>query len=207
ALWPDTPPDGVLRQFWRAFGDLRTRLRDVGGDDLDVLVKTGEHYRPATTEIACDLWELQAALGEASCATDDEGTRSSLRRAVDAYRGELAQGADWPWVEPVRADLHRRSLDAHLRLAELEAAAGCTDRAAEILERAIDLDRYAEEPYRRLMALQAAVGRTDAVRATWRLLCSRLTEADLEVEPATTRLYRTLTAEAAEHPRPLRLSS
>ncbi|MGH8996043.1 MAG: hypothetical protein ACRDYB_08460, partial [Acidimicrobiales bacterium] len=85
--------------------------------------------------------------------------------------------------------------------------AGCTDRAADILERAIDLDRYAEEPYRRLMALQAAVGRPDAVRATWKLLCSRLAEADLEVEPASTRLYRSLTAEVAEHPRPLRLSS
>ncbi|MHB1931240.1 MAG: LysM peptidoglycan-binding domain-containing protein, partial [Acidimicrobiales bacterium] len=27
ALWPDTPPEAVLRQFWRALGDLRAGLR------------------------------------------------------------------------------------------------------------------------------------------------------------------------------------
>lgn len=207
ALWSDTAPDGVLRQFWRAFGDLRTRLREAGGDSLDVLVKTGEHYRPATEEIACDLWELQGALGDASRADGDDVARTALRRAVDAYRGELLQGCDWRWVEPIRADLHRRALDAHLRLAELEEAAGCSERAAEVLERAIELDGYAEEPYRRLMTLHGTQGRTDAVRATWKLLNRRMNELDLEVEPATARLYRALTAELADHPRPLPLSS
>jgi DNA-binding SARP family transcriptional activator len=78
------------------------------------------------------------------------------------------------------------------------------------LERAIDLDRYAEEPYRRLMALQAAHGRIDAVTATWKLLHQRLGDLDLEVEPATTRLYRSLTAsvpDTSEGAHPVRLSS
>ena len=207
ALWPDTVPDGVLRQFWRAFGDLRSRLRDAGGDGLDVLVKAGDHYQPAASEIACDLWDLQAALGDAARASDDEAAREALRRAVDAYQGELLQGTDWLWVEPVRADLHRRALDAHLRLAELEEAAGCPDAARAVLERAIELDRYAEEPYRRLMALHGAHGRTDAVRATWKLLNHRMAELDVEVDAASARLYRTLTAEVGERTGPLRLSS
>ena len=205
ALWPDTAPDGVLRQFWRAFGDLRSRLRDAGGDGLDVLVKAGDHYQPAVAEIACDLWDFQAALGDAARASDDEATRVALRRAADAYKGELLQGADWLWVEPVRADLYRRALDAHLRLAELERAAGCPDAARAVLERAIELDRYAEEPYRRLMALHGAHGRTDAVRATWKLLNHRMGELDVEVDAASARLYRTLTAEVGERTGPLRL--
>ena len=196
-LWPDTAPDQVGRQFWRAFGDLRTRLRDAGGEGLDVLVKAGDHYQPAATEIACDLWELQAALRDAARAEDDDSARAALRRGVEAYRGELLDGCDWLWVEPVRADLHRRALDAHLRLAELEVAAGHPDAAAGVLERAVDLDRYAEEPYRRLMTIQGAAGRTDAVRATWRLLQRRLAELDLEVEPQTARLYRDLTDQPA----------
>ncbi len=209
ALWPDTTPERVGKQFWRAFGDLRARLRGPGDEALDVLTKTGEHYRPCAAEIACDLWEFQAALADAARGTDDQA-RAALRQAVDTYRGDLLQGSDYPWVEPVRQDLHRRALDAHLRLAELEEHAGQPDAAADTLERAIDLDRYAEEPYRRLMTVHAARGRIDAVTATWKLLRQRLGDLDLEVEPTTTRLYRSLTTnvpDTSDGARPIRLSS
>ena len=208
ALWPDTAPDRVQRQFWRAFGDLRARFRGPGDEALDVLEKNGEHYQPAAAEITCDLWEFQRALGEAAQAVDDEHARRALRRAVDTYHGDLLAGSDYPWVEPVRQDLHRRALDAHLRLAELDDHMGHPDAAIDTLEQAIDLDRYAEEPYRRLMATQATRGRLDAVTSTWKLLHQRLSDLDLDVEPATTRLYRSLTAsEDAGPPRPVRLSS
>ncbi|MGH9089160.1 MAG: LysM peptidoglycan-binding domain-containing protein, partial [Acidimicrobiales bacterium] len=52
ALWPDTDPDQVRRQFWRPFGDLRARFRSSGDGALDVLEKTGEHYRPHPAEIS-----------------------------------------------------------------------------------------------------------------------------------------------------------
>ncbi|MDA8285163.1 MAG: BTAD domain-containing putative transcriptional regulator [Actinomycetota bacterium] len=194
ALWPGTDPDGVLRQFWRSFGDLRTRFRSAGGDGLEVLEKTGEHYRAAPGEIACDYWDFQRLLADAARADDDETARMALARAVGFYRGDLLQGVGELWVEPVRHDLHRRCLDAHLRLAELEERAGRTDAAVAALERAIELDRYAEEPYRRLMALHAACGRADALAATWQLLARRLGDIDVDVDDATARLYRTLTA-------------
>ncbi len=208
ALWSDTPPEAVLRQFWRALGDLRAGLRGPGGETPEVLEKSGERYRPAPGEIACDLWELQAALGAAARAEDGDTARQALCRAVEVYRGDLLDGTGDQWVEPVRQDLHRRALDAHLRLAELEEAAGRPDAAVATLERAVELDRYAEEPYRRLMTLQAARGRLDAVGSTWRQLNLRLAELDLDVEPASARLYRTLTAsEAVGAPRPARLRS
>jgi len=208
ALWPDTPPEAVLRQFWRALGDLRAGLRGSAGETPEVLEKSGDRYRPAPGEIACDLWELQAALGAAARAEDDEAARQALRRAVEVYRGELLEGMGDPWVEPVRQDLHRRALDAHLRLAELEEAAGRPDAAVATLEQAVELDGYAEEPYRRLMTIHAARGRLDAVGSTWRQLNRRLAELDLDVEPASARLYRTLTAgEETDAPRPARLPS
>jgi DNA-binding SARP family transcriptional activator/LysM repeat protein len=210
ALWPDTIPEQVQRQFWRPFGDLRARFRGPGGDAFDVLTKNGEHYQPCADEITCDLWDFQAALAETARASNDDQARAALRRAVDTYRGDLLQGSDYPWVEPVRQDLHRRALDAHLRLAELEDHAGHLDAAVDTLERAIDLDRYAEEPYRRLMALHGAHGRIDAVTATWKLLQRRLADLDIDVDNATDRLYRTLTAANAmteTEPRPIRLSS
>jgi DNA-binding SARP family transcriptional activator len=116
------------------------------------------------------------------------------------------------WVEPVRQDLHRRAVDAHLRLADLEDRSGRPDAAVAVLERIIDLDRYAEEPYRRLMNLHAAHGRLDAVTATWQLLQRRLADLDVDVDEATARLYRTLVAPAPapgppRQPRPVRLTS
>ncbi|MDA8274247.1 MAG: bacterial transcriptional activator domain-containing protein, partial [Actinomycetota bacterium] len=210
ALWPDTPPDRVLNQFWHPLGDLRAYFRGPAGETLDVLEKLGEHYRPNPAEITCDLWDFQTGLAEAARATDDESARQALRRAVDAYRGDLLAGSDYSWVEPVRQDLHRRALDAHLRLAELEERAGHPDAAVDTLERVIDLDRYAEEPYRRLMTLHAGHDRLDAVTATWQVLQRRLADLDVDGDDATARLYRSLTAPDATgpgRPRPIRLSS
>jgi len=209
ALWPNTAPDRLLKQFWYPLGDLRTFFRGSDDTSLDVLEKVGEHYRPNPEEINCDLWEFQSALGQAARAGDDEQARAALARAVDAYGGDLLAGLDYPWVEAARQDLHRRAVDAHLRLAELEDQAGRPDAAIDVLERVVGLDRYAEEPYRRLMTLQAAQGRLDAVAATWRLLQRRLAELDLDVDDATARLYHALTAPGTDpaRPRPVRLSS
>ena len=207
ALWPDTEPDRVHAEFWRSFSDLRTCLRNRSGADLEVLAKVGEHYRAVVSEINCDLWTFQAALSETVAGSDTETTRVALRRAVDAYRGEFLIGDDRPWVEPVRQNLHRRSLDAHLRLAELEEEAGQTDAAVELLERAIERDRYAEEPYRRLMALHGSRGRGDAIRDVWLMLHARVAELDLDVEDATASLYYHLTASAVRQAHPRRMSS
>jgi DNA-binding SARP family transcriptional activator len=209
ALWPDTPPDRVLKQFWHPLGDLRTYFRGPNKEALEVLEKVGDHYRPSPAEIACDLWDFQSALADAARAGDDGKARAALRQAIDAYQGDLLAGSAEPWVEPVRQDLHRRAVDAHLRLAELEDRAGHPDAAVATLERIIDLDRYAEEPYRRLMSLHAAHGRRDAVTATWQLLQRRLADLDVDVDEATARLYRTLIATDSAPPpiRPIRLTS
>jgi DNA-binding SARP family transcriptional activator len=210
ALWPDTPPDRVLKQFWHPLGDLRTYFRGPNKEALEVLEKVGEHYRPSPTEIACDLWDFQSALGDAARAGTDQQACAALRRAIGVFKGDLLAGTAERWVEPVRQDLHRRAVDAHLRLAELEDNAGHPDAAVAVLERIIDMDRYAEEPYRRLMALHAAHGRHDAVTATWQVLQRRLADLDVDVDEATARLYRTLVAPCPDVPagtRPIRLSS
>jgi DNA-binding SARP family transcriptional activator/LysM repeat protein len=210
ALWPDTSAGQAHKPFWRALGELRTRFRGADVEALDVLTREGERYRLRSSEITSDLWEFQRALGAAVAADDDAVCRQALRRAVEVYAGDLLLGWDEPWIEVARQDLHRRCLDAHLRLAELEDHDGEFERAIATLEGAIDLDRYAEEPYRRIMRLQAAQGRPDTVKATWRLLQSRLGDLDLDVEDATAHLYRSLTVAGANPlhaPHPVRAGS
>ncbi|MBV9660681.1 MAG: LysM peptidoglycan-binding domain-containing protein [Acidimicrobiales bacterium] len=194
-LWPDTDPKLVHRQFWTAASNLRSRLREWGELESKILDQVGNVYRLDPNTVFADLWDFQTALDHANRAGDDNETLTALRRAVAAYRGDLAQTAGWLWLGAPREDLHRRAVNAHLRLAELEQAAGNPAAAEATLEKVIDLDRYAEEPYRRLMTLQAGQGRTDAVKATWRQLQRRLVEIDLDPDPATGRLYRQLVAD------------
>lgn len=208
ALWPDTEPARVHKQFWLGAANLRTRLGAESEPHTKVLVQTGPVYRLDTDAIGCDLWQFQAALTAAARAGEEPVARDALRRAVDCYRGDLLAGTDYPWVEPIRQDLRRRALDAHLRLADLEGRLGAPEAAEAVLQRAVGLDRYSEEPYRRLMVLQGARGRSDQVAETWQLLERRLDEIDVDVEPATLRLYRSLTTGDAGPPevvRPVRL--
>jgi DNA-binding SARP family transcriptional activator len=192
-LWPDTDPSQVHRQFWTAAGNLRTRLREPADTEARVLDQAGEVYRLDPEVVSADLWEFQHALADAARSPDDEAAAAALRRAVDAFGGDVAQGSGWLWIEPAREDLHRRAVDAHLRLAELEEGLGNPAAAEAVLERVVDLDRYGEEPYRRLMVLQAKSGRIDAVKATWRLLQRRLLDLDLDPDPSSGELYRSLT--------------
>ena len=210
ACWSNTDPVEVSTKFWRAASDLRKHIGRVARPATQLLVQVGDAYRLDPQAIECDLWQFQAALTDAAGASDDTSTRDALRRVVACYRGEFVENADYRWVEPVRQDLHRRALDAYLRLAELEEQFGAPDAAEEVLGRAIELDRYAEEPYRRLMTLQGVRDRPDTVAATWRLLERRLAEIDVDPEPATVRLYRSLSAPLTtreSHSGPLRLSS
>ena len=52
----------------------------------------------------------------------------------------------------------------------------------------MDADPVTEELYRRLMRLQAGLGRPDAVRRTYRLLARRLADLDIDPDPDTEQL-------------------
>lgn len=69
------------------------------------------------------------------------------------------------------------------RLAELSQADGDDDAAVAALQRAVDLDPYAEETARRLIVLHERSGNPDAARRAYRRLC-RVLQDDLDVDPS-----------------------
>jgi len=194
ALWPDVPVDKGPQRFWTALGNLRSRMRGpAGAPRLELLVKSGDHYAVESDVIDSDVWRFQSALAEAIAAVqDDELAKAALSEATSIYRGDFAEDADYLWAEPVREDLHRRALDACVRLSEIQARGGQLDAAIATLERAIEFDPYVEEIFRRLMRLQVQRRRPDALARVWMLLQSRLAELDVEPEDATLKLYREL---------------
>ncbi|MHB8450668.1 MAG: BTAD domain-containing putative transcriptional regulator [Mycobacteriales bacterium] len=191
AIWGELDLERGRQHFWNAQASLRARLRGSGdAPDADVLVKAGALYRPHPQLLDADVWRFHAALGDAARAGDAPSATAALERAVASFRGDLLVGTDYAWAEQAREDVHRRGLDAHLRLAELHDGAGRPEAALATLEHAIVIDPIGEEAYRRLLALQGRLGRIDAVQRTWRLLRRKLADLDLEPETATVALYR-----------------
>ncbi len=98
--------------------------------------------------------------------------------AVIAYGGAFVEGERFPWAEAPREDLRRRALNAATRLAELHQEHGQLEAALTVLEKAVTWDPQAEELYRRIMRLQAALGRPHAVQRTYDRLATHLDELD-----------------------------
>ena len=194
ALWPDVSAKRGRERFWTALGNLRSRLKGPGQDGIEIITKVGGHYRPDPSVLDVDLWRFENALSEAARAGTSAEAVLALEAASATYRGDFYPNGDALWVEPVREDLHRRALDAHIRLAVLHADGGRVEAAIAVLERTIELDVICEDAYRRLISLQIGLGRNDAAQRTWRLLLGRLAELDLEPEGATAALMRDVLA-------------
>jgi DNA-binding SARP family transcriptional activator len=186
ALWPEADPGRGPEWFWSALGNLRTRLRSATGQtDLKVIDRIGQIYQVDTSLFDVDLWRFQAAVGAAEEASDPKRVADALTRASEEYQGDFLDSAYFEWADAPREDLRRRAVDVAATLAELQIGAGEFEAAVRALERATAIDPYAEDLYRRLMRLQAQLGRIHAVRHTFARLESRLAELDVDPEPAT----------------------
>ena len=116
---------------------------------------------------------------------------AALKDAAALYRGPLAEGAGYDWAEPYAETARRRALDTWTAIAELLEPAD-PDQALAALDTALSHDPYNEYLYQRIMRIQAAAGRPEAVRRTLRLLETRLTELGLTPAAQTRQAAATL---------------
>ena len=112
-------------------------------------------------------------------------------RRSRAYHGPLADGTGYDWAEPYAEQARRRALDAWTRIAEITAPRD-PEQALAALETALGHDPYNEFVYQKIMRLQAAAGRPDAVRRTLSLLEARLGELGITPGPQTRTLAASL---------------
>jgi DNA-binding SARP family transcriptional activator len=179
ALWPESAPGYGTSQRNLALRKLRDLLRAATGltGPMFVILAAGR-YRLDPALAGADVWDFQAALDEAHRAPGDAARLAAWRKAAALYRGPLADGAGYDWAEPYAEAARRRALDAWTRIAELIWPAD-PEQALAALETALGHDPFNEYLYQRIMRLQAAAGRPDAVRRTLRLLETRLAELGL----------------------------
>ncbi|WP_213013862.1 BTAD domain-containing putative transcriptional regulator [Paractinoplanes toevensis] len=146
------------------------------------------------TAFDLDVWRLRDALAHAQTADGPAERIPALRRAVDAYTGEFAEGCDYDWAEPYRQALRNQALDAALDLAHALTTTGDHDQAADVLQTAIRLHPYAEQLYQQAMHAHAARGDLTAVRALRRTLTQHLAEIDAQPSDETMALADRLVA-------------
>lgn len=193
-LWPQAAPEDVTNSFYTLTSNIRRVLRDAtGAGEAEFLLHTTDRYRLDPALITVDLWQYRNALARAAHAPDDDHRIQALTQAVSIWTGNLDAWPATEWLEPWRETLRRDAIDTLARLAEL-LHNNEPERALALLEQATTHDQYAEELYRRIMKLQAHLGRRDAVRRTYQLLEARLTDIDAEPDQETADLLHKLLA-------------
>jgi DNA-binding SARP family transcriptional activator len=130
--------------------------------------------------VAVDTVEFQRLI--------EMGTARSLEKAVELFRGDFLAGigggtpAFEEWQRSEGERLRALAVRACSRLADLQFAAGLTEKAIGAAERALTLEPTEEPVHRTLMRIYAAVGRpNDALRQYKK--CAQILERELGVEP------------------------
>ncbi|SCG59819.1 BTAD domain-containing putative transcriptional regulator [Micromonospora halophytica] len=191
-LLPDAPANKAPGRLYTYVSDLRTIMRRTAGRGT-YLTHPHQRYVLNRDAVDVDLWRMRAAIRDANQATDPTERLAALRRAVDTYRGHLADGADYEWIEPYREAVRQQALDAYLALAD-----ALTDNPAAqltVLDAAIGHNPYAEELYQQAMRARAALGHLDAIRSLRRSLTRALGEIDAEPSDDTIALADELVAQ------------
>ncbi|MFI8802803.1 BTAD domain-containing putative transcriptional regulator [Micromonospora chalcea] len=197
-LLPDAPTSKAPGRLYTYVSNLRAVLRHTGGPG-DYLTHPQNRYTLNPALVDVDLWRMRAAIRAAERATDPQVRVAALRRAVDTYRGHLADGVDYEWIEPYREAVRQQALDTYLALAD--ALADHPAHQLTVLDEAIRHSPYTEELYQHAMRARAALGQTDAIRSLRRALTRALAEIDAEPHEDTLALAHALIA-AQQRPRP-----
>ncbi|TMC99746.1 MAG: hypothetical protein E6J03_12600, partial [Chloroflexi bacterium] len=178
-VWGEEPPSEPADQL----SVLVSRLRAVLGAGRIDRSDAGYALTVAWSDLAAGTSFLEE--GERRL---DAGAAVAARAAATAarrlHRGPLlADEAGAEWVGAERAAAERQLLRIQHLLAAAALASGDPATAAAAAEEALDVDPFAEEALRLLLAAHAAAGRKAAALAVYERFRERLA-AELGVDPA-----------------------
>jgi DNA-binding SARP family transcriptional activator len=187
ALWPDATVRRASARLSTEVANLRRTIRLSAGDmDLQPVINTGGRYHLAPAILDIDVWRLQDNLAQARDTVDETSRALSLRAAVAAYTGLLAEPEDFDWIHVHREQLRREAIRAHLTLAA-HPSTSPTD-AAILLEDAADLDPLSEDVARRAIRALCALGDSEKANRRLRSLQAGLKDIGEAPSEATRRL-------------------
>jgi len=187
------PRDSLATMFWGDLPQCHTRhsLRQT------LFVLRGTLAFPAASLLRADSTSVSLDRDgiivdtvefERLTATD---TARSLEQAVGLYRGDLLAGVSGgtpifeEWLRGERERLRALAIRACAKLAELQRAAGLTEKAICTAQRALTLEPTEESVHRTLMRLYMAVGRPNAALRQHQQ-CVEILKREFGVQPDAT---------------------
>jgi DNA-binding SARP family transcriptional activator len=135
AIWPNLPPSSIAQRLHTTLSDLRGQLQPVIENPI---LRENDRYRLNTEMMDTDLLQWRRLAAQARKSISDIARADACRKLLDLYRGDLAAGQSWPWIEPSREELRRDALDACRHLADQTEPA----EAISWLRRALAVDPY-----------------------------------------------------------------
>ena len=192
-FWPQSQRGQALANLRRVFFSLNHALPDV----IRVDRKSAEFQH--TPSIDIDVLQFEAIVRDSADLPAAERI-DALRRALSLYRGEFLGGLALPdsylfetWQAQKSVALREQAHEVHQQLvAELFAS----KRRREAIQAAhvwLAFDPDREEPYRALMYLHAAVGKTQEAMVVYEQCCAMLAgQLGAEPELETDRLRRAI---------------
>lgn len=162
-LWPDAEGDV-------AHGALATtlhRLRRLLGDP-HALHLEGRRISLDRGIVWLDTWVFEGALEEGAWTTATDTARlTALERALDLYRGAFLPNEEAAWILGTRERLRSKFLRHRKALCLAWERASEPARALEGYQRAVEIEPFAEEAYRDLMAFHCRAGQYAAAEAVY----------------------------------------
>ncbi len=181
SLWPDSTEKQAHTNLRYLLHSLRQTLPEpdyfLSADSLTL------QWCP-DTPFTLDVADFETGVMEATTST-------SLKKAIDLYRGELLPDCYDDWIQPNRERLREMSIEALERLIWLLEQEKDYLSAIRSAERLLHQDPLREGTYRHLMRLHALSGDRLGVVRTYQTCANVLKrELDIEVSPATQDAYQ-----------------
>ena len=168
-LWPELEPLKVNSTFHTTLHRLRRAVHP------EIVQTTADGYVVNTTiQIWYDARQFDELLSTSNASAVGEGA-TSLRDAVELYRGPFAETFYSDWAMEARERYEGRYVSAVISLAEHALDADAPDEANKLCERVLETDPLCEEAVRIQMLALGRTGRIDAAARVYRDLRTALT--------------------------------
>ncbi len=195
ALWPDSEPSTVARNFHPTISDARGALARAAGQRLDTVIADQGGYQLSEAviwRVDVDRFRHHADLAASLQKQDSAAALTAGRRAWRLYRGVLLSSSHQPWADTARQELQHRYHRLLQVVASLAAEAGRLEEAMDAYRTLLIDDPYAESIHLALIEIYARQRRPDLVRRQFMRLEDLLRELDVEPAEATRARYLAL---------------
>ncbi len=197
ALWPDHGDDTKAAQRLRTALSMLVRILepDRDGSAPALYVRTEGDHIVVDDSVHTDIARFEELA--ATARSDDQAglPRRALRSyqaAAEIYRGDYLDGLDAGWAVFTRLRLRSLAVGAMCRIAELTAASGEPEAAAQWAERARRLDPFNERAARTFIQALGASGDRSSARAAADEFLNAQRAAGLEPGADTMRVIERL---------------